>query len=63
MSYYITRPAKIDSSITVYYHGGNRWSDEPVGRFAFATLEEANAVVANHDGKNGGFANATVVSE
>lgn len=63
MSYYITRPAKIDSNVTVYYHGGNRWSDESVGRFAFATLEEANAVVANHNGKNSGFANATVVSD
>lgn len=63
MPYHITRPAKLDSSITLYYHGGNRWSDESVGRFTFATLEEANAKVANADGKNGGFANATVVSD
>jgi hypothetical protein len=63
MPYHITRPAKLDSSITLYYHGGNRWCDESVGRVTFATLEEANAKVSNTDGKNGGFANATVVSE
>lgn len=60
-SWHITRPAKLDPNVTLYYHGGSRWSDESVGRINYSTKSEAQAVMENTDGKNGGFANATLV--
>jgi hypothetical protein len=60
MAFYITRPGKLDGR-TVYYHGGNRWTDESVGRMNYDTEAEADALLVNLDGKNGGFAGATVV--
>ena len=60
MAFYITRPGKLDGR-TMYYHGGKRWSDEPVGRVNFSSEAEANTLIANPDGKNGGFSGATVV--
>lgn len=60
MAFHITRPGKLDGR-TMYYHGGKRWSDESVGRVNFSSEAEANALIANPDGKNGGFSGATVV--
>ena len=60
MAFYITRPGKLDGR-TMYYHGGNRWSDESVGKMTYDTREEVEALIANPDGKNGGFANTTIV--
>ena len=60
MAFHITRPGKLDGR-TMYYHGGKRWSDESVGRVNFSSEAEANALIVNPDGKNGGFSGATVV--
>ena len=60
MAFHITRPGKLDGR-TMYYHGGKRWSDESVGRVNFSSEAEANALISNPDGKNGGFSGATVV--
>lgn len=60
MAFHITRPGRLDGR-TMYYHGGKRWSDESVGRVNFSSEAEANALIANPDGKNGGFTGATVV--
>ena len=63
MAYYITKPASIDPSITLYFKGENRWSDDPEGKETYATEELANSAKSNSDGTNGGFTGATVVSE
>ena len=63
MAYYITKPASIDSSITLYFKGDNRWSDNPEGKVTYETEEIANSAKANPDGRNGGFNGSTVVSE
>ena len=60
MAYHITRSGKLDGRI-MYYHGGNRWSDESVGRVNYSTKAEADAMLVNTDGKNGGFDGAAVV--
>ena len=63
MAYYITKPASIDKSITLYFIGDNRWSDDESKKATYATEELANSVKANPDGRNGGFVGSTVVSE
>ncbi len=63
MAYYIQKPSIIDSNITVYFDGTNKWSDDFASKAVYSTEEEANAVIANPNGKNGGFVNSTVVSE
>jgi len=62
MAYYITRPETLNPSSVVYYTGGNTWSDNPADKATF-TQSKANKIISNPNGKNGGFANATVVSE
>ena len=62
MAYHITRPEAIDSSKTVYYTGGNVWSDNPSLKKSYSSKAKANAVMVNPDGKNGGFKNAIVVA-
>lgn len=62
MAFYITRPGAVNPSTTVYYTGGNSWSDNPADKVTM-TEAEANALLPNPDGKNGGFKNATVVEE
>jgi hypothetical protein len=61
MAYYLTKPSIIEPAKTVYYHGGNRWTDESVGKVTYSSRAKANAAIANPDGKNGGFSNVTVV--
>jgi len=63
MAYYITKPASIDKSITLYFVGENRWSDNPSNKITYETEEIANSAIANPDGRNGGFSGSTVVSE
>ena len=63
MAYYIQKPSIIDSNITVYFDGINKWSDDFSLKALYSTEEEANAVIVNTDGKNGGFVNSIVVSE
>ena len=51
----------MNSQITVYYKGSNRWSDLYSERLVFD--ENPSSLLENPDGKNGGFKNAIVVSE
>ena len=63
MAFYATKPSLIDSSITLYYAGGSRWSDQPSEKVTYATRDALDRKVANDDGKTGGFKTATVVEE
>ena len=48
-------------SVDVYYVTDNRWSDDYTERKVFD--EDPSSMLSNPDGKNGGFNNATVISE
>jgi len=62
MAYYIKKPAILVSG-DVYYKGDSTWTQD-ISEKATYTQTAANAMVAQDgDGKNGGFVNATVVSE
>jgi hypothetical protein len=37
MAYYISKPSRIDPSITVYYVGDNRWTDDASQKATFST--------------------------
>ena len=68
MAYYITKPFSLNPSKTLYYVGEDnakvaRFSDDPAGKVTYSTESEANAKIANPDGKNGAFTSAVVVSE
>jgi len=63
MAYYIKKPSIIDSSITVYYSGNSRWTDDFSQKSLYASEEAAQNLMVNNDGKNGGWSNAIVVSE
>ena len=47
----------------VYYAGGLQWDQSYANRKVYSAKATADARVANPDGTNGGFNNATVVSE
>ena len=47
-------------SDTVYYTGGNHWSDDRSAAKSFANASAANAVMVNTDGTNGGWTGAVV---
>jgi len=61
MAYYLTKPCLIQSSKTLYFTGGNTWSDDISDKKNFPTRDPLDAKIANADGKSGGFKNATVV--
>tara|TARA_A100001201_G_scaffold74125_1_gene67352 strand:+ start:881 stop:1102 length:222 start_codon:yes stop_codon:yes gene_type:complete len=61
MPFHIKRPSTLKAGTTVYYTGGSSWSESFADRKQYDT--NPTAVIANTDGKNGGFANATIVSE
>lgn len=63
MAYYISKPSRIDPNITVYYAGENRWTDNASQKALFATEEGATALIANPDGRNGGWTGSTVIAE
>ena len=48
-------------SVDVYYVGGNRWSDDYTERKVFD--EDPSSILNNSDGNNGGFKNATAITE
>ena len=62
MAYYIKRPAKLNSG-DVYWTGTNKWSNDISKKKTYVNKATADAKLPNTDGKNGGFENATVVSE
>ena len=61
MAYYIKKPAILVSG-DVYYKGNATWTQDSSEKATY-TQSAANAMIANTDGKNGGFSGATVVSE
>ncbi len=61
MAYYIKKPAILVSG-DVYYKGNATWTQDSSEKATY-TQSAANAMIANSDGKNGGFSGATVVSE
>ena len=63
MAYHIKKTSALDSSKTVYFTGNAVWSDDNTQRKTYENESDANAQIANPDGKNGGFKGSTVVSE
>ena len=63
MAFYIQKPSLIDSILTVYYAGAKRWTDNFEEKTLYASESAAEDLIANNDGKNGGWSNCTVVSE
>ena len=61
MAYYIKKPGILVSG-DVYYKGDSIWTQDSSEKATY-TQSAANAMIANSDGKNGGFSGATVVSE
>ena len=61
MAYYIKKPAILVSG-DVYYKGNATWTQDSSDKATY-TQSAANAMIANTNGKNGGFSGATVVSE
>ena len=61
MAYYIKKPAILVSG-DVYYKGDATWTQDSSEKATY-TQSAANAMIANSDGKNGGFTGATVVSD
>lgn len=62
MAYYIQKPSRIDESITVYYAGNGKWTDDLSQKKSFSTKSSATNLMKNPDGKNGGWTNATIVN-
>ena len=63
MAYHIKKSSALDSSKTVYFKGNSTWSDDYSSRKTYSSKSDADAQIANPDGKNGGFKGSTVVSE
>lgn len=63
MAFYIQKPEIITPTKTVYYTGGNTWSDDYSLKMNFNEKSVADATIVNPNGTNGGFAGVTVVSE
>ena len=61
MAFHIKKPSTVNSSVTVYYKGDRRWSDDFSERKIFN--EDPSSILTNNDGKNGGWSGATIVSE
>ena len=61
MAYYIKKPGSLVSG-DVYYKGDSIWTQDSSEKATYSQ-SAANAMIANPDGKNGGFTGATVVSE
>ena len=58
MAQLIKKPSALGDK-TVYYAGGDRWSDDRSEAQSFANVDAANAVMVNTDGTNGGWTGAT----
>ena len=65
MPYHIKKPGlPLNAGIgDVYYTGGLLWDEDYANRKVYSAKATADARIVNTDGRNGGFNNATVVSE
>lgn len=61
MAYHIKRPSSLKAGTTVYHTGGRNWTEVYADRKVYS--DDPTSLLANEDGKNGGFSNATVVDE
>ena len=65
MTYYIKKPNILNSSVEMYYIGASqgfaRWSDKFDNRKVYKN--NPTYLTTNNDGKNGGWAGCTVVTE
>ena len=61
MAYHIKRPSSLKEGATVYHTGGASWSEDFADRKIYS--DNPSELLVNEDGRNGGFANATIVSE
>ena len=61
MHYHIKKPSHLNSSVNVYYIGNQRWSDKYDDRKQYTN--NPTYLTTNNDGKNGGWAGCTVVTE
>ena len=57
MAVIIKKPSRL-AGITVYFVGGNRWSDD-ISQAQEMTSEEATDIITNAGGPNGGWSGAT----
>ena len=58
---YISRPNLLEPTRTMYYAGGNRWTEDFEDRHRFGSKAEATAHIHNPDGTNGGWSRCTIV--
>ncbi len=67
MAFHIKRTSAADSSKTVYYvkksNGSAYWSDDYSNRKIWETNTTPTNMMINSDGKNGGWAGASIVEE
>ena len=63
MPYHIKKNSVLINSKTVYYTGDSKWSESYSERKSYVSESDANAQIANPDGKNGGFTGSTIVEE
>jgi len=61
MGYYIKKTGAFGK--TVYWTGGSHWSDDISKKKTYVNKGTADSKIVNTDGKNGGFAGSSVVSE
>ncbi len=62
MAWYIKKSSALDD-YDVYYIGGSKWSDNISNKMTFSSKANADAIMVNSDGKNGGWKGASSVSE
>lgn len=62
-NHHIKKASALLAGTDVYYVEGNRWSDDFADRKIFTNKTTAQNLIKNPDGTNGGFANASVVTE
>ena len=65
MPYHIKKPG-IPSNAgigDIYYTGGSLWDEDYAKRKQYTNKATADAKIVNNNGKNGGFAGASVVTE
>ena len=63
MAFHIQKTSAIDSSLVVYCVKQFHWSDDYDERKTWATRTSPTNLMANPDGRNGGWERATVVEE
>ena len=63
MPYHLKKPFKLNTSKNVYYASNKTWTETFADRTIYTTEAEINAMIANPNGKNGGFTGCTIVSE